>query len=155
MPSFNLFHNETSDSNSTNSTDVTQHIIDTLERQYEDYFLLALNIGALFFFVMDKLRALNSGWRVREAFLYVCCLNAPIASMLGMLVAWHKIRKIVFYLLVMVGLVFMYQGYGFLADNEWSWWKVLGLINIGMALVEIVATIGERIEPHDFSYISF
>lgn len=153
MPGLDLLHNGTLGWNFTNSTDVTQHIVDVLKRQYEDYFLLALNIGALVIFVTDKCRAVQGEWRVREVFLYGCCLNAPIASILSMLVVWHKVRKIIFYLIILSGLVLMYQSYGFLADKDWSWWKVLGLVNIGLALVELVATIGDR--THDAGYISF
>lgn len=141
-------HNGTFDDQSMNSTNCTaddngfnpQYILDILQRQYEDYFLLALNIGALIIFVLDKCQAQNGRWRVREAFLYVCCLNAPIACISGMLVAWHKVRKLSFYLVILIGLFLMYQSYGFITEEDVSWWKVLGFINFGLTFITLACS---------------
>ncbi|KAG4068874.1 hypothetical protein HA402_005022 [Bradysia odoriphaga] len=147
MPNLLYMYNGTLDFNFTSSTNATttddvlsphQHVIVILKRQYEDYLLLALNIAALIIFLLDKSRARQGGWRVREAFLYVCCLNAPIASFLGMLIAWHKVRKIIFYLAVLVGLFLMYQSYGFIVDAGLSWWKVVGCINVALTFLTLV-----------------
>lgn len=141
--------NGTLDFQSTNSTVnstisstedgfIPQHILDILKRQYEDYFLLALNIGALMIFILDKCQAQNDRWRVREVFLHICCLNAPLASLSGMLVAWHKVRKITFYFVILIGLFLMYQSYDCISQEDVSWWKVLGFINLGLTFVTLV-----------------
>lgn len=133
--------------NSTNSNSTTddsgfnpQYFLDILQRQYEDYFLLALNIGALIIFILDKCQAQNDRWRVREIFMYFCCLNAPIACIAGMLVAWHKVRKPSFYLVILIGLFLMSQSYDFLTEGDVSWWKVLGLINFGLTFITLLCS---------------
>lgn len=142
-----LLYNETLNSNLTNLTDaltttmvdvsISSRLLDPLKRQYEDHFLLTLNFFALILFFVDKLRAQEGGWRVREVFLYICCLDAPIASISGMLIACHKLRKISFYVAVFVGLFLMYLRFGFIADNALTWWKILGFINIGVTFLTL------------------
>lgn len=112
-----------------------KRIEENLRMQYNDNDLFLLNVGAMVAFGLDKLFAMNDQWRIRELNLLLCCLNAPLSSLLSMFLFRHKIRHPHFYILSLIGLYMMFNNGDFILS---SYWKVLGLFNFGFIAFSLI-----------------
>lgn len=62
-------------------------------------YLIAINLFQLYQMGDDKQRAVHQQWRIPEAqLLTVNWIGAPVGTLLGMLLNWHKVRRIDFWL---------------------------------------------------------
>jgi len=61
-------------------------------------FLVIVNIIALTFFGVDKLKSKRGGWRIPELRLLLVALFGPFGAYAGMLLFHHKTRKVKFIL---------------------------------------------------------
>lgn len=60
-------------------------------------YLVIINIGSLFAFRIDKKRAKNGTWRIKESTLLILSLlGGGIGSMFGMSIYRHKTKKMKF-----------------------------------------------------------
>ena len=138
MDGLNEFKNYTSDirlnDTATNSTSQFDSNIwnvfnEFLGMQFDINQLLLLNIGAMVAFGLDKIFAMNDQWRVRVLNLLLCCLNAPLSSLVSMLLFRHKIRHPQFYILSLIGLYMMYKYGDFILSY---YWIMFGYLNFGI-----------------------
>lgn len=68
--------------------------------------LLALGAATFFLFGVDKLQAILGNWRIPEKVLLLLILaGGAVGGWLGMIVFWHKIRKPLFGLVLIVSTV--------------------------------------------------
>ena len=116
---------------------VISNVIGTVILQYTDIGLLILNVGAILFFLLDKVFAANGFWRVRELNLLLCCLNAPLSALPSMFLFRHKINHLHFYIFVITGFVLMFK-YEFMYEPGIFTWKTLGYFNFGFILLSLV-----------------
>ena len=97
--------------------------------------LLLLNVGAMVAFGLDKLFATTDQWRIRGLSLWLCCLNAPVSSLVSMFLFRHKIRHPQFYILSLIGLYIMFNKGDLISSSNW---KVLGFFNFGFIVFSLI-----------------
>ncbi len=69
-------------------------------QKYILYFLLGMNLLLFLLMAIDKIKAINKSWRIKEATLLTFGLfGGSVGLLLGMILFRHKIRKIKFLLL--------------------------------------------------------
>ncbi|MBR0425080.1 MAG: DUF1294 domain-containing protein [Clostridia bacterium] len=76
------------------------------------WFWLALsNLAALVLYGVDKARARRGAWRIPErTLLIVPFFGGALGALLGMLLFRHKIRKLYFWILVLLALLLWVVG---------------------------------------------
>ena len=76
------------------------------------WFWLALsNLAALVLYGVDKARARGGAWRIPErTLLIVPFFGGALGALLGMLLFRHKIRKLYFWILVLLALLLWVVG---------------------------------------------
>jgi uncharacterized membrane protein YsdA (DUF1294 family) len=73
---------------------------------YVNVYLVAINVGALAAFLIDKERAVRGEWRIPEGRLHMLTVaGGVLGSGAGMVLAHHKIRKLSFHAMYFVGVV--------------------------------------------------
>lgn len=69
-------------------------------------FLLAVNVATFLVFAHDKARAVNGGWRVREAdLLFLALVGGSVGAVAAQQILRHKTRKEPFRTLLQVTIV--------------------------------------------------
>ena len=89
----------------------------------------------MLFFLIDKIKAMGAAWKMRELNLLLCCLNAPIASLLSMQIFRHKTLHPHFYLVSAISLYINLRKFGDIFD---SCWIKLGYLNFIMIVVSLL-----------------
>lgn len=103
-------------------------VLDILIQQYENPYFFFLNCSSAFAFLIDKLFAISHFWRVRKLPLLFCCLNAPVGSLLSMIVFWHKVRKPLFPIVTLVGFTLMFNTNSVFYSDGLRFASVLNLV---------------------------
>ena len=101
--------------------------LESLSQYLKDQTNFYFNTGRVLFFLIDKIKAKTKGWRIREWNLLLCCLNAPIASLLSMQIFRHKVNRPRFYLFSVIGLFMIVNDCDIILDDSW---KALGYMNL-------------------------
>lgn len=66
-------------------------------------YLIIINIATLLVFLIDKLKAKNDSWRIREnTLLLLSILGGSSGALLGMVLCKHKINKLKFTIVIPV-----------------------------------------------------
>ncbi len=73
-----------------------------------NYYLISINLLTFIIFVIDKYKAINNKWRIKEFYLITLCLGGgSLGAIFAMYLFHHKTKKLIFKYLIPI--IFLFQ----------------------------------------------